>query len=843
MNCKYFALGLCLTVGYASQAKAWGETNDLYNAAVVGNIQAIEAILSRGYSIDTPDLKGQTALCRAYHNRQWNAYSMLMKYGANTNAGCMAADSGQAVDKDDDDNSALWFVGGAVVVGGGVAAIAATKHKHSHKSDTEPAPKPDPKPDPDPEPDPQPDPDPDPKPDPDPEPEPEDFTYYTVDDFRKKDGIGYPEFSGTGVTEGYEKDGVRYKTIGFLDGIRAAEAYSHFYGHDSKDNLISKLNKEHNIVAVIDTGVEVNHVEFLDSEGKSKVTGKNFEYGICRNSDNTNCWKIENYSVTENEQVVEKQRRLLYDGKGNVIMNMGGYDAGVLDAWAEKYAADYDRDEHIDDPNPQVGYDLSKAFYDDYAHGTHVAGVIGANWNRDENGMMGVAFSNTDIYALRWDMVGPLSTPVDEAINKKALVANMSFGIGISAGLISEYIDFLWYNGNLTAAANTIKSYRKSTGADNKSVTDGMIWVMGAGNENQDEPTLMNGVKNLGEQTISGTDEKVNFDDLMMLVVVAATVEMNDDGTVKSYKRSSFSNACGSTARYCIAAPSGDRIGDEMSAVFSPAPLKEGATENNAYAPLEGTSQATPTVSGSIAFMNSAFPYLHSSEIIEILIETANMNGEGYDHSTPHEDKVYGAGLLDLGKAVTTYLEPEGEGGTMSAATVEGASVYTPYVDMGDAQLIIPSNLEDTIAKLLPGEITIFDRYHRPFNISTSRYITTTHGGYKALKNELGSIMPSRKQVEKTQGNLSFSYASSIKYGNEGQLGFADVSFNSDKIKSGFFFSENTRYGGVGKEASDMQNPYMSFNKAFGTHISYNITPKYSFKFEAVGGENGLYDG
>ena len=246
-------------------------------------------------------------------------------------------------------------------------------------------------------------------------------------------------------------------------------------------------------------------------------------------------------------------------------------------------------------------------------------------------------------------------------------------------------------------------------------------------------------------------------------------------------------------------------------------------------------------MTGSIAFLKSAFPFLHSSEIIEILRETANTNGEGYN-SSDHADKTYGAGLLDLGKATTYYIPPENKNGTMSVATLSGTTVTSPYVDMSNANLTVSPSLSETVLSALPSTMTIFDKYKRPFELSTARYISVTHSGYKALKNDVVHIVPNTKIQEKQEGNMRISYAQGTMKGQSG-IGFMDSSYKSGKIESGFYMSENTRYKNREGASADMTNPFMSFTSAYGAHIGYHPNGKYSFKLQAVSGRNGLYGG
>ncbi len=861
MKYKYLLTALCLSWFYQSNAYAFGSMSDkLYNAAKNNNTAAIESYLRSGIVIDTPDGSGQTALCKAYYDKQWNAYNLLARYGANANAGCM-------MKKPTNYGKVALIGAGVAAVGAGIAIAVSsggggggggsgsssnnnggnqgdnsgssstsssdtvydsgntvtqrqadiisrmqkylTTNSYSHTNSS-------------------------------------DFVYYTEDDFRRRGRIGYAEYSGYGVSSDYTDDkGVREITTSFLDGIRAAKAYSFLYGHDSQNNLVSKLDSYKNVVAVLDTGVDYLHQEFKLADGTSKVSGKSFDYGPCRGQDRVNCWLVENYEERSGWfTTVVKQKRSLYgdDGK-TIIYEDDGFNEGELDKWAAMYPENYDWDQLQDSPAPLYGKNpLTGNFY---THGTHVAGIIAANWDRKNSGMMGVAFSNTDIYGLRWDLISPMDRPVRAAIENGAIALNISLGNKATslknASTIKSYV--MSNNDNLQigsrkAAEWTIDNYTTvKNNATGYSATDGMIWVMAAGNDSYSEPTILAGLKNLGTQYRSDSKvSKIDYGKLMMLTVVSVDVTTGDDGMVKSYSKSSFSNACGSTAAYCIAAPGGSKSSYGRGEIYS-STLETPEAAHTEYGGMIGTSQAAPVVTGSIAVLKSAFPFLHSSEIIEILMETANKTA-----ATDYSERKYGAGLLDLGKAITYYIPPTVNNGTLSVATLSGDSVATPYISLNDAHLTVTSSLGEAVFRALPESMTIFDRYYRPFDVATSRYISTTHSGYKALKNDVSHIVPNVKLKHEQEGKISFSYSEAPMGSNSG-FGFMDTSFKTGKITSGFFFSENTHYGTVGGKSADMNNPFMSFNSAYGAHIGYDITPKYGFKLQAVSGRNGLYDG
>ena len=123
-------------------------------------------------------------------------------------------------------------------------------------------------------------------------------------------------------------------------------------------------------------------------------------------------------------------------------------------------------------------------------------------------------------------------------------------------------------------------------------------------------------------------------------------------------KIADFSNRCGVTKDFCIAAP-GVRVplaipnnlfvslSEKEKAGFNQGVLdylEENPTE--AYLSGSGTSFAAPHVTGSLAVLFELFKEnLSSKQILKRLYDTANKNGE-YSNQ-----EIYGQGVLDLGAA------------------------------------------------------------------------------------------------------------------------------------------------------------------------------------------------
>ena len=159
-----------------------------------------------------------------------------------------------------------------------------------------------------------------------------------------------------------------------------------------------------------------------------------------------------------------------------------------------------------------------------------------------------------------------------------------------------------------------ITSHNFITQIRNSAVDNDSIFVWAAGNESQTESGALSAMP-------------LAFPELMGHFVNVVAVDNNNN-------LAWYSNQCGITQNYCIAAP-----GSGWN------------TDAKDYA--SGTSFAAPVVSGAIATIKEAFPYMNAEKITQLLFVTAKDLGES------GVDSVYGWGLLDMEKATRPVGTPK----------------------------------------------------------------------------------------------------------------------------------------------------------------------------------------
>ena len=797
----------------------------LYLAAKNNKPDIIQKYLNLGYSIDALDGESMSALCTAKEEGNKKAYDLLIKYGANDKHPCM-----EKAEELSNDNLktkltkygwataitatgtglALYLAGGSggegenaegEVSGGDSSGGNSSGSDSSGGSDNNnPGTN-------------------------------SGFNFNADAEFNGticKDDVNCPK-----VFEEPSNAKVEYNSVNYLGAINAAEAFGKFYNIDSAGNFYTTLSGI-STVGVIDSGVWGTHSEFLKSDGQSKVSGYNFDYGPCKEEDTSNCWKSISDIKCDDKECSQNIALLNTDGveihfsKVYCSMADGSSDCNPYEQWKAGYPVGYDWDEMKDSFYPNL-YDGEETRV---LHGTNVAGIIAAN--KDGKGNMGVAFTNTSINAVRWDLKSSIYDPLKKMLEDKVLAVNLSLGTiasdKLNATMINDKVNQL---GRKEIYEEIISSYEKTTNADGQDVYDGMIIVKSAGNESYSQPDLESGFKLLNGSFTDANNIEHSYSELQMVVVAAVDVKF-ENNAVKDYKLSSFSNKCGVAAKYCISAPGGNYDENVDKYVFSQL-YSSGQVEDEVsqYVGMMGTSQAAPVVTGSIAFLKNAFPYMKSSEILDLIFTTAN------DDASDYLFEIYGHGLLDLGAAVTTYIS-EGNG---QVNTYSGNDLTSSKLNLNAANLNVTSSFKNALLNVLPKKITIFDKYNRPFAMSTQNYVTETHGDYKGFKNDVYNISRKSKVSKVSEGNFNFSFAGTSSDVMSGGMGFISAEYKQGRNVAGFYFSENTSYNVDDYFSSELNNPFMSFNSAYGIHNTFNFANGMGLKFEAVTGENGLYDG
>ncbi len=270
---------------------------------------------------------------------------------------------------------------------------------------------------------------------------------------------------------------------------------------------------------------------------------------------------------------------------------------------------------------------------DPNGHGSHVSGIIAAS--RDGIGMHGVAYDAKLVVAGIGDISGMLDGDGSKfypyLINSGARIINNSWGSSIE--ITSRTRDSLISDVEYLGLDAVLKS--------------GTLLVWATGNSNRPQPTIEAGLP-------------YHFPEFTANWVAVNALTL--DG-----KETSYGNECGVAKYWCISAPGGDvidnfptsyidngvysvnvpgSIDDRMNALYHLYYPNLFPEAGGNYVRLSGTSMAAPHVSGALAVILQAFPYMTMEQIKLTMFTTAT------DIGAPGVDEVYGWGLLNLGKAI-----------------------------------------------------------------------------------------------------------------------------------------------------------------------------------------------
>ena len=602
--------------------------------------------------------------------------------------------------------------------------------------------------------------------------------------------VGKEGLSGEDLTASDLKTQAYIESI-FLDKIQTAEAWARYYTGDKNDkgqvtNIYSNLKDIK--VGVIDSGVE--KIAAFDDR---LLSGFNYDYGPCSDSRSKNCWK---YNILGFATLI--------DGNGKESTTVGMDLLNWL-IYAAGYSDNYVWDKTLTTPKSKEDW-----------HGTAVSAIIGAKYQPNVETKEGsVSFTpgvaqNAKIIPVRYDMMSGLSNPIISLVDSGAKVINISLGVPSAAGQDAS----IFKGGNWKNGMKMIGGDLEGLAYLSKKQSAALVFA--AGNDRRAEPSLNAGTGLLSD--INDSSVKKLYGNLKDLMVSVVSVDKNNN-------ISNFSNKCGSTKDYCIAAP-GDNIEltleqsrDNESISYTE--YGKGVTE------LDGTSFAAPTVSGALAFLLGAYPNMTPSQAIDLIFETAT------DLGKKGVDEEYGHGLLNLNAAT----QPQGE---MTMATT--SAVNGEHINLSETRLKMPRVMQNLVAQM-PAGFTAFDKYKRSFTMPTSSLISVNDTDGKTFQNALHRFMQfdSVKTIGNDDEPMRFSFSTATNTDSEMGVGSMDISLNFGNSSVRFYYMEDGTYGTGDYVDKSLVNPFMAIDNAYGFENTYRLSDKYALSFGLVSGDNALF--
>jgi serine protease AprX len=275
--------------------------------------------------------------------------------------------------------------------------------------------------------------------------------------------------------------------------------------------------------------------------------------------------------------------------------------------------------------------------YDDYGHGTHVAGIIAGNGHDSGGARSGIA---------------PASHLVVLKVLDAAGRGRISDVIAAFDYIVQHRLEFNLRVVNLSVAAGVSESYTSDflTVAARRAVEQGLVVVAAAGNAGR----TSDGRTRYGSITAPGNAPWV-------LTVGASshmgTIDRADD-TMAAFS-SRGPTAIDRAAKPDLVAPGVGivSLSDPNSAMYTTRSqyLLDGtvATSYRPYLSLSGTSQATPVVTGTVALMLQANPSLSPNAVKAILQYTAEVRSS-FDGMSQGAGFLNARGAIELARVMAS---------------------------------------------------------------------------------------------------------------------------------------------------------------------------------------------
>jgi autotransporter-associated beta strand protein len=277
-------------------------------------------------------------------------------------------------------------------------------------------------------------------------------------------------------------------------------------------------------------------------------------------------------------------------------------------------------------------------------HGTHVASIAAARLDGDTSrpqNMQGVAYNASLVIAgfagdpdvsppqpgilpdLQW------ARSFDYMVSQGVRVINNSWGDPDSGGALPRQ-EAQAFREN---APLTVQAMRRALAAD-------VVIVFATGNDRE----------NPGEGLDPGAPTaQPTYDPSIAayggwIAVTATTVQTS--GSLED-RMAVYADYCGVAAAYCVAAPGGDsRSGGLINGAKSGERNQDNIyTDNVDYVGMDGTSMATPMVTGAVALVAEKYRWMTNRNLVATILTTASEA-----HNEP--SLIYGRGLIDVNRAI-----------------------------------------------------------------------------------------------------------------------------------------------------------------------------------------------
>jgi subtilisin family serine protease len=328
---------------------------------------------------------------------------------------------------------------------------------------------------------------------------------------------------------------------------------------------------------------------------------------------------------------------------------------------------------------------------DTNGHGTNVAGIAAASYGTATNGVEGVAFgSNLIIGKISTDgsiLTSTLLSGITWAANNNATVINVSAESAVNYST-TKVATGIYTVANMTNTAN----YWTKISAQNPSQ-----WSTALGSG---QSVLVIAAGNSGLPYSSGFAQVATATDSTGKLLLGGRVIVAGNYNAQFNMLSPSSNAAGSICMTYTGGVCQDKY--KISDFYLMAPgTNITSVGSSGLSTMSGTSQAAPTISGAVAIINQMWPQMTGSNIVQLLLQTANKNIPNYNVA------VDGQGLLDLNRATQPI-------GTLSIPTTgRNAALAT-------TSPILVTSGSASLGKV--SSVMVLDGMNRDFYISSSNF-------------------------------------------------------------------------------------------------------------------------